>query len=168
MKSAMIGAYAKMIKDGLCTIDDLPEEYRGPVTTYREGDTTQITSVPSITTVNKEPYGALYLGKQELAVDVSDQISIAVSTESVFEGHLISGQPEPSGLRYSPGLVENTFRKYEVNPEVTISNTGAGFILGVNGHIINAEPGSKLLRVDINVESSNYEDMVQTIYLIAK
>ena len=28
MQTRMIGSFAKMVEEGLCTIDDLPEEYR--------------------------------------------------------------------------------------------------------------------------------------------
>lgn len=161
----MIGSYAKMIEDNLITLQDVPEVCKAAVLKYKK-ETVDV--VDNTVTIDEPqvPYGSIFLPPIELSVSTYD-IRASITTADIFKG-MLNGNPMPEGVKYTLGLVENTYRKFETTPDVKLMNTDIGFDLSVNGRVVNIHSNLRILRVDINITSSNYEDMLQTIYLIAK
>ena len=175
MKTIMINAYANMINAGTITMDDIPQEYHQLV--YEAMTNQQKPSDRIVSEAKSENillYGALFLGKQEINVDVINQdgtpiCDTFISTSSIFKGYLDDNMPTPEDIIYSVRLVENTFGKFEMVPRVLIESTSDGFRLQVDGTIVgDITTGMNILRIDISIESSNYEVMSKTIYLVAK
>lgn len=170
MKAMLISSFAKMIQEHqLCTIDDVPEEYREAVIEYMNNDKEPVSRIiDTATTKIDTTYGAIFLPSKEVEADVTDTGCICnVSTEDIFAG-VVETEFMPVGIQYNIGLVENTFGKFNTDPNVEITNTDTGFEIQINGAMNNTVLGSRIIRIDIKINSTNYEEMIQTLYLIAK
>ena len=168
MKTVMIAAFANMINAGTVTMEDIPEEYREAVAEHMTATTVSNAAIQE----DALPFGALFLGKQEIEVgikpDDSPMCDTFINNQDVF-GKNLGDNKMPEGIEYSVWMVENTFGKFEAVPKVLLDSTPTGFRLQVmSAPITEIKSGDKILRVDILIESDNYEDMTQTIYLIAR
>ena len=168
----MISAFAKMINDGLCTIDDLPEEYKIPVSEYKDSPIkpNKINEV-RVSTLN----GALYLGKYEnYPIDINElnrngYVDTRFKTSSIFVDY-INEYPLPKNISFNIIRCDEVFCGFTSDPYIELFVTDMGFDIRIHGSInINDVPeNTPLMRIDLSITSSDYEEMHYTIYFKSK
>ena len=169
--NSIVYSYAKMINDNICTISQIPEEYRDEVTRYMEsGD-----GSPNAPAVEDGPniYGALYLYPITDVIDTSilgngGTVSIEFENADIFTIQEIGSNPAPTDITYEIIRVENAYGKFKTTPSVELVNSGSGVEIRISGTPRNIVPDSTILRIDLKIISSNYEDMRITIYIDAE
>ena len=166
--------YKGLVKRGTYTIDKVPKEYRESVQKLLNGESENNNEEPvEESTEEFVKYGAVTLPKiNGYPVDVDSvmmtgKIRIDLEFDVIFPSDLFSVFPRD--VQYSIQRVENIWNRFRSKVDVIIDTIDEDALVLVNGFpsaICN--PGDTLLRIDLKIESSNYEDMYLTIYLCAK
>ena len=173
MQTRMIGSFAKMVGEGLCTIDDLPEEYRIPVTEYINNPPANEVISHKIIPVN-EKLGPLTLPRLNSHIDTKDFKELGYATASyktnVIFDQCISGiKPEPINPIFDIKLLEAHNIAFLPVPEVEVLSTDFGFDIRIYGDMDEITVSDlTLMRIDMNVKSKNYEDMTFTTIIKSK
>ena len=168
--NSIIYSYAKMINDGICTIENIPESYRNDVQQYLANGDTDNNS--SITDDTPAIHGALYLQPINETVDTSilgygGSLSIYYDNSTIFNEDVLGSNPMPNNIEYAVVRVENVYGKFQGEPVIEVNST-TGLNIKLTGTPRNITPDSTILRIDLKIISSNYEDMRITIYLNAQ
>lgn len=176
--NALVISYAKMINRGTCTIDQVPEEHRAAVKDYlANGETEPKAEEVNQTASKTSILGALTLPNiEDPILDVSTvlengALECEFRNEDIFTPDVLDMNPFPIDISYSIERVENTYGKFKDDPEVEMVNRIGGFDLKISGtpqgNIAVRGTKTTILRIDIRVESFNYEPMRFSIYIMA-
>ena len=166
--NSIIYSYAKMINDGICTIDQIPAQYRDDVSTYIQSGGSSSPSGEEIPVIG----GAFCLPTMTVKIDTSilgnnGSIDIGYLNTDIFTKDVVGANPMPESIEYSCIRVENVYGKFQSNPQVEIINE-SGLTVRISGTPKNIVPDCTILRIDIKITSSNYEDMRFTLYIKAE
>lgn len=169
-------SYAKMIDHGLCTIDQIPDEHREATLKYVNNDVEAPSEVadeiPEVADTNLI-HGALTIPKiddVEIDTSVMDQgesVTVDFRTDDIFTTDVLAGNPNPHDIYYRIGRVENVYGKLD-GLTLSIAESTESFSIIMSGTPKNITSDCTILRVDLIITSSNYEDMRLTIYFNAK
>lgn len=167
--------YKGLIKRGRCTIDDIPEEYREGVENLLEGRTTKAEDAEideveitfkkhgAITIPNTSGY---ILPVTKMLMD-NNNANIIIPYNNIFISDLFQDE-FPKDVKYFINRVENNYKAFENdNINVSIDTVDSDCVIHLKGTPTNAFD-RVILRLDIRIESSNYEDMYLTIYVFGK
>ena len=168
--NSIIYSYAKMINDGICKLENIPESFRSDVEQYMtNGDPTDNASTSDDTPTL---YGALYLPAINETIDTSvlgynGSVTIYYDNSTIFNEDMLGSNTMPTNIRYEIIRVENIYGKFQGEPVVEVSST-TGLNIKISGTPRNITPDSTILRIDLKIISSNYEDMRVTLYINAQ
>lgn len=171
--NSIIYSYAKMIDDNICTISQIPQKYRDEVRGYMESMDNDVNSNELVDDTTPKIYGAHYLYPITDIVDTSilgngGSVSIEIANETIFSISELDSDPMPNAIKYEIIRVENVYGKFKTEPVVELTNTPTGFKIKLQGTPKNIAPDSTILRVDLRITSSNYENMRITLYIDAQ
>ena len=165
MKAAPV-LYKRLIERGRCTIDDIPEICREETQRLLNGETMEsiITSAKEAIESNYR-HGAITLGTLNIEFHPDDggRTVVLLDHDTIFRSYL-DGKDEPIDIAYGLTRVENVYNAFDGLVDVQIDTVGDTLALAVNGFA--KKDALTYLRIDLSIQSSNYEDMRLTIYLL--
>ena len=172
----MDGFYFKILnklkKKGRIDETDIPEEYRE--------ENLKTSPEPEDVVQNEvETPAVVKLGPISIPKVIDRAVTVAslkgqtrfdtFLTSDIFTSSLLGDKPMPIDTKYSAVRVEQNTYVFKGKPAISIIDMDNGFNLVCNGEVkINVLPRTNLFRVDIKIESSNYDDMVFSVYYISE
>lgn len=154
--SAKICTYSRLLKHGKISVEQIPEELRNDVLSYEP-----ITE--TIETEDKDELnGAIYL--DPIYCKLIDDC-IVIDSKSVFSPIVLNGSPEPVNTDCRVTRVENVYGAFPNGVNVKVLRLDDVFVVSIDSPPISTKSNEVVLRVDIIIGSSNYEDMHLTAYI---
>lgn len=152
----LLRAYATLVEKHALTLEQVPEKYREAVENY--DPSLDVTDIP-----DPEPglNGALTLKPLHVEYD----LNTFVYNEDLFTPDLLGDLPMPENMTYSIRRVENVYGAFAEDVEITIDPISTGFVIKLAEEPINVQEHRTVLRIDMIISSSNYEDMLLTVYM---
>lgn len=166
--------YKGLVKRGRCTLDDVPEEYREETKLLLEGQDSPDESIKDIieheTVEENNKIGAINIPNiDDYSIPASKMIAdrkyvLMIPYERIFTKDLFPQALED--IVYKKQRIENDYMRFEDDLKVSISSIDGDCILTFEGTPkYESDERFVILRIDIGIESFNYEDMHFTIYL---
>ena len=166
--------YKGLVKRERCTLEDIPEEYREETKSLLENqdspdesinDTIELEAVEE-----NNKIGAINIPNiDKYSIPVSEMITdgkyvLTIPYGEIFTKDLFSQAPED--VVYKIQRIENNYMQFEEDLKVSINTIDNDCVLTFDG-TPKYESNKRIiiLRIDVGIESSNYEDMHFTIYL---
>lgn len=166
--------YKGLLKRGRCTLEDVPKEYREETKALLENQDSIDENIeymiePEVNEENNK-IGAINIPNiDEYSILVSKMLitgkyTLVIPYGGIFTKDLFSQAPKD--VVYKIQRIENSYMQFEDDLKVTIDTIDSDCVLTFEG-TPKCKDGEKsiILRIDIGIESSNYEDMHFTIYL---
>lgn len=151
MNKTIAFIYNKLFKKGDITEDQIPQEAKD---IYNE-------AIQEIVYTDIEKFGAFTIPHMNISMD--DSYEATIKTNDIFTDELIGTNHRPEDIIYSLFRVEKNPLEFSGNVSVEIvdqSQDGFGIkAAGERNGIVDL-----LFRIDVLIESSNYEDMIVSIY----
>lgn len=173
MNKTLIRSYVKMIKHGICSVKQIPEKYQEAV----NEEIINPSSVDEVVEENKnfenKINGALYIPEiKNCEVDTTileydHEYDIIFKTNDIFTPEIMSNNPPIQDIEYSIIRIENLCGTNGYDLDINLFNDEDGFTISLDGRIHEFTGNTNLLRIDIGVKSSNYEDMRFMIFFTA-
>lgn len=168
--------YKGLIERGRCTMDDIPEEHREGVKNLLEGTSTKVedTGINEDETLSFGKHGAITipnincysLTTNEMVID--NRTDIIIPYNDIFTSELFQDE-YPKDVNYFISRVENNYMAFKDDKvDVSIDTVDNNCVIHLEGSPRINAIGRVMLRMDIRIESSNYEDMHLTIYAFGK
>lgn len=166
--------YKGLVKRERCTLDDIPEEYREETKILLENQDSPDEIIEDAIELNaveeNNKIGAINIPNiDEYSISVNKMITdgkyvLTVPYERIFAKDLFSQAPED--VVYKIQRIENNYMQFEDDLKVSINIVDNDCVFTFEG-TPKCESNERfiILRIDIGIESSNYEDMHFTIYL---
>lgn len=157
--NALIYSYAKMVKGGKVTIDDIPPGYQGDVIKYlREPEPIDVPIKPE-TTIERLN-GPLTL--QTITLITKPGVTNSIRKAEVFRDN---SEEFPTDVRYELIRFEQRL-PFDDIPNVRVYNgQNETCLISVEGTLTKAVVGQPAIAATIRVKSLNYEDMALTVYI---
>ena len=171
--NVLIGYYVSLVKKEQMKLSEVPDDVRELVESKLNGsDTTVIEPTISPNVVVPDYHcinGALNLEAVALAIaNFNDDNSTVckINKQDIFTSDVMVGKEDPLNLEYHLIVIENSYASFEKMPEVDVStDENQNCIIAINGKLKpDIKVGEKILRVDVMIKSSNYEDMRLTVF----
>ena len=158
--------YAKLLTEKRITLDEIPNKYKDDVLNYIEnGDNiNKFNDNPTVFDQPEELLPAENLDeitalirmkydKRDIHTILNDDVFNSTSLENI----------DPSLVKYEIDFIENYFAGNDLN--VTLNNIIGGCELIISGTPKNnVIKGTKLFRIDLQIDIKGYEIMRQTVY----
>lgn len=157
--------YAGLILKGRIKIDDVPDEYKDDTNRVLSGEADEDEPEPIEPGIN----GAINL--KPITIKESYNMLNNIGKETIKLGYNAIFNPNdfavlPENIQYSIKRVENIYGKYRTDVNVTVDTIDNSGIVIVNGFpSASIQRGDTMLRIDLEITSSNYEPMNLTIYI---
>lgn len=168
--------YKGLVKRGRCTINDVPEEYREETKLLLEGQEISNEVIEKeVETLMEEntKFGAVTIPNiSGYPISVSKMLIDGKCKVTIPYGELFTKELFPTAyplnVQYDITRIENNYMRFEDGLKVSVDTVDSDCVLTFEG-VPKCEYNSKvvMLRIDVKIKSSNYEDMHFTIYLYA-
>lgn len=166
--------YKGLLKRGRCTLEDVPEEYREETKVLLEHqdsiDKNDEDMIGSEVIEENNKIGAINIPNVDgYSISISKMLIdgkyvLTIPYGEIFTKDLFSQAPKD--VVYKIQRIENSYMQFEDDLKVSINTIDGDCVLTVEGTPkYKGDEKSIILRIDIGIESSNYEDMYFTIYL---
>lgn len=175
--NVFVHTFAKMIEHGLVTIDQIPAEHREDTRQYIESgkleSSTEDSTVGEAVPENNQILGALRLPKLDsVNIDMDTlakgkSITARIKKREIFSSEVLNGNPSPENVQYEVIRIENVYGKFEDDLNVELGETSQSVTVTLTGTPKDVVIDATVLRIDILIHSSNYEDMRLTVYFKA-
>jgi hypothetical protein len=168
--------YKGLVRRERCTLEDVPEEYREETKSLLESQDSPDKSIKDTIkpeTIEDNKIGAINIPNiDEYSISVSKMITdrkyvLTIQYEGIFTKDLFSQAPED--VIYKIQRIENKYMQFEEDLKVSINTIDNNCVLTLEGTPkYESDERFIILRIDVGIESSNYEDMHFTVYLYSK
>ena len=165
MNRIIANIYKKLLNKGKITEDEVPEEAKElyeqeEEVAAEEEDEVMLGATPEC------KIGAITIPNMERTVEFTNSCTDSIAADDIFTTELL-------GDRITPTEVKLKIKRVEANRVVfpgglgVSSNWDGKLNINARGVIVSKEQNN-LFRVDLNITSGNYEDMMVSIYYIKK
>ena len=100
-------------------------------------------------------------------LEYDHEYNITFKTNDIFTPEIMSNNPPIQDIEYSIIRIENLCGTNGYDLDINLFNDEDGFTISLDGRIHEFTGNTNLLRIDIGVKSSNYEDMRFMIFFTA-
>lgn len=163
MNRIIANIYKKLLNKGKITEEEVPEEAKELYEQEEEvveEDEVMLGATPECKT------GAITIPNMERTVEFTNSCTDSISADDIFTAELLGDRVTPAGVKLKIKRVEANRVVFPGGLGVS-SNWDGKLNISARGVVASKEQNN-LFRVDLNITSGNYEDMMVSIYYIKK
>lgn len=178
---ALVNYWVRLLKKEQMKMEDVPDEIREDVQRALNGEDVTSSNDEQHIVYKEEEYSSL-LGAKSISsktslidseeFSVSGVCKIGYLITEIFDNDVMPQDEEyPQNINFELIRIEDTYGKFESTPSVKVVYDKDYCLLTVDitsKPVIDFKSGDGIMRLDLKITSSNYEDMKMTIYVVAK